>query len=104
MKLVDGSEEERRAYLKRKSALKRRYGVTPEQYAKMFELQGGTCAICRRPPRRRRLSVDHDHTTKRVRGLLCFTCNKYKVAKNDVDSAWAVFEYLERDFDGRWLF
>lgn len=39
--------------------------------------QGGVCAICHRPPtdRKRRLHVDHDHKTGRIRGLLCLHCN-----------------------------
>lgn len=59
------------------------YGITIEDYNKMFIDQGGCCAICRRPEvivdkrtdRMRRLSVDHDHETGIVRGLLCHACN-----------------------------
>lgn len=58
-----------------------RYGVTPEDYDRMFAEQGGVCAICGQPEtatRRgivRSLCVDHDHTTGVVRGLLCSRCN-----------------------------
>lgn len=55
----------------------RTYGVTEETYRALFEAQQGRCAICRRQPRRRRLAVDHDHNTGRVRGLLCYTCNHW---------------------------
>lgn len=41
----------------------------------MLEAQDGGCAICGRPPKNQRLSVDHDHKTGLVRGLLCWTCN-----------------------------
>ena len=54
---------------------KRLYGLTKEGYDTLLEQQGGKCAICRRPDRGRRLAVDHDHQTHRVRGLLCRTCN-----------------------------
>ena len=64
----------------RNANLLRVYGITLAQYNHMLEAQGGKCAICRRPPGqdgkgRRNLSVDHDHTTGQVRGLLCFHCN-----------------------------
>jgi hypothetical protein len=45
----------------------------------MVKSQGSLCAICELPPRGKgretKLHVDHDHTTKAVRGLLCFRCN-----------------------------
>lgn len=63
--------------------LKRKYGITLADYNRMKEEQGGVCAICHQPetsydPKThiiRGLSVDHCHTTKKVRGLLCFNCN-----------------------------
>ncbi len=41
----------------------------------MLAAQGGVCAICKTPPNGVRLSVDHDHKTAAVRGLLCAPCN-----------------------------
>lgn len=60
----------------RKSWLKK-YGLTPESYNEMLVEQGGACAICRQFPEMfaRRLHVDHDHGTGRVRALLCHGCN-----------------------------
>lgn len=53
------------------------YGITAEQYASLLRYQGGKCFICQRATgKRRRLSVDHDHKTGRVRGLLCNPCNR----------------------------
>src|SRR5262249_17405227 len=49
------------------------------QYNKMLTLQHGVCAICRKAPGSRRLHVDHDHASGRVRGLLCWFCNLYFV-------------------------
>lgn len=52
------------------------YGLTLTQYAVMLRKQRGKCAICRKPPAAaRRLAVDHCHKTKKVRALLCHTCN-----------------------------
>lgn len=53
------------------------YGITEAQYKEMFDAQDGRCAICGRKPVRRRLAVDHDHNTGKVRGLLCYTCNHF---------------------------
>ena len=59
----------------RKRNLKRAYGITVEEYDALLELQGGVCAICGNPPDRSRLSVDHNHSTGQIRGLLCNSCN-----------------------------
>lgn len=62
---------------RRKSMLKRRYGVTLEQYDRMLEEQNGVCAICGGVNKGGwRLAVDHDHDTGKVRGLLCQNCNR----------------------------
>jgi hypothetical protein len=62
---------------RRKRVLRRRYGISPEEYNQLFEAQGGVCAICHRPCRSgRALAVDHDHHTGKVRGLLCVCCNQ----------------------------
>ncbi len=46
-------------------------------YKKLIEQQGGCCAICGKQPSKsdRILSIDHNHTTDKVRGLLCVYCN-----------------------------
>jgi Autographiviridae endonuclease VII len=50
--------------------------MSVSEYKGVIARQFGVCAICRREPDAgRRLHVDHDHDTGRVRGLLCFTCN-----------------------------
>ena len=56
--------------------LKRRYGITFADYYRMIEAQDGGCAICGYRPKNIRLSVDHDHKTGQVRGLLCIKCNR----------------------------
>lgn len=52
------------------------YGLTTADFVRHFAAQKGLCAICSKPnERRRRLAVDHCHTSGRVRGLLCDACN-----------------------------
>lgn len=60
---------------RRANNLRHRYGIEEEDYDRMFDEQGGVCHICQDPPGRYNLSVDHDHSTGRVRGLLCHNCN-----------------------------
>jgi hypothetical protein len=63
-------------------SLRYRHGITIDDYNKMLEQQDGTCAICKSPPqpfgKRKwlRLAVDHNHTTGKIRGLLCPKCNQ----------------------------
>ena len=60
----------------RAAHLKRKYGITPEDYERRLAQQGGGCAVCGRAPKAgKSLHVDHDHETGYVRGLLCFKCN-----------------------------
>lgn len=53
----------------------RAYGINLDGYSKMLAAQGGACKICREPPTKVSLHVDHCHSTGRVRGLLCSKCN-----------------------------
>lgn len=52
------------------------YGIGRDDYDRLYAAQGGMCPICQRATgKTRRLSVDHDHATLAVRGLLCRPCN-----------------------------
>lgn len=72
---------ERHPDARRHQQRRRKYGITESDYAALLEAQGGVCAICRRAEREVRsaralaLSVDHDHATGTIRGLLCKDCN-----------------------------
>jgi uncharacterized protein YbaR (Trm112 family) len=72
-----GRRKERDPLVQRRSELKRLYGITLEDYVEMFDSQNGVCAICFKECKTKNsLSVDHDHTTGKVRGLLCNACNR----------------------------
>lgn len=52
------------------------YGISAADYDALLQRQNGLCAGCgTKPTKKRRLAVDHDHKTKKIRGLLCFNCN-----------------------------
>lgn len=59
--------------------------------------QDATCASCgQRRPAPRRLDVDHDHATGRIRGLLCHRCNRTLAPHVTPDWCRAAADYLER--------
>jgi hypothetical protein len=69
----------------------------------MLREQGGLCAICREPERRRHangrlwdLGVDHDHLTGKVRGLLCARCNTAIAFLRDGALFESASKYLEK--------
>ena len=98
------ANKERKWRIGRRNLLKKRYGLTPEQFDALWESQGGTCAICHESPQyfagiakphRLPLYVDHDHLTGTVRGLLCWNCNiAIGHFKDDVDRLEAAINYL----------
>lgn len=92
----------------RGSYLRKKYGISLEQYEGLFQAQGGVCAICHQPETRKvgvraltpdgvhALSVDHCHETGKIRGLLCTACNVLiGFAKEDVAVLRRSIEYLE---------
>jgi len=82
-------ERQRRA---RQNKLITKYGIRPEWYEEKLKEQGNACAICREPfisnGQRRVAEIDHKKGTKKVRGLLCHSCN-WAIYKIDQDPAWA---------------
>ncbi len=80
-----------------------KYGITSEQYELMLISQNGVCKICGQPETKRNapnqiqiLSVDHDHQTGKVRGLLCHSCNRGLGAfKDNVTFLDAASAYLK---------
>ncbi len=87
-------------------ALERRYGITREDYWNMYQFQGGVCYICQRATgKTRRLTVDHDHKTGLVRGLLCRPCNTILGHfRDDPAAAQRVIDYLAAPPFSRMMF
>lgn len=73
------------------------YGMTPDDYNKMFEAQEGRCAICgvSQVELKRRLAIDHDHISGKIRGLLCERCNlMLGKANDDINILTSAIQYL----------
>lgn len=86
---------DKKAYA-RKWGLKKKYGLTMEDFAAMIVAQGNACAISKTPfGPGSKICVDHDHVTGRVRGLLCDSCNKGLGAFSDeVERLQSAIAYL----------
>lgn len=78
----------------RNARIQKTYGLSAEDYQKLFVFQGGRCAICQET-RKTNLAVDHCHKTEAVRGLLCARCNSQLLARGARDRA----EVLRRAAD-----
>jgi hypothetical protein len=88
------SESERLRWLH----VARKYGITKAEYFAIYERQSGACAICGNRNNGTRykglpLYIDHDHKTRKVRGLLCNKCN---VALGMLGENTALFEKIAR--------
>jgi hypothetical protein len=68
---------EKRKLVVKKSFIKCKYGIVYEDYLSMHREQEYRCKICKRHADefKKKLVVDHDHKTGKVRALLCVTCN-----------------------------
>jgi len=85
------SEEVKKARYKRNTL--RIHGLTPENYEEILQLHENKCAVCKSEEN---LCVDHDHTTGKVRGILCNSCNAaLGMLKDDPNIIWNLYLYLK---------
>lgn len=77
---------------------KNKYGLTEETYKNMFVIQENKCAICGTSFNEKKPVVDHNHETKKVRGLLCGHCNTLLgMAHDDINILKNAIIYLENN-------
>lgn len=85
--------------------LKRQYNISLGDYNNLLEQQQNVCAICSQPESSidsrhqliRKLAVDHCHSTGKVRGLLCQTCNTtLGKVKESEEHLQALINYLRK--------
>jgi len=82
-KFLEDNPEKKQSYYEKhkqnwlKYTLRNKFDISVEDYDRMLKEQNGVCAICGQPESsdRQRLSVDHNHETGEIRGLLCQKCN-----------------------------
>lgn len=93
---------ERRDHFRHKER-ERKFGVGLREYEAMFVSQGGKCAICQCEETATRngspisLAVDHNHSTGKVRQLLCAACNKaIGLMKEDRNILLSTIQYLDK--------
>lgn len=87
---------------RKNTMLRNQFGICINTYESMLQKQKGVCALCLRPETRKhqngavkQLAVDHDHSTGRVRGLLCTDCNRgLGCFKDDLKALQAAVRYL----------
>lgn len=85
--------------------LKRRYNLTIEQYNELYIIQQGRCQICGEHQSNLAiaLSVDHNHNSKQVRGLLCQQCNtalgSFRVDDVGIELLTCAIEYIKASLD-----
>jgi len=82
----------------RNCLLQRRYGISAAAYDALAAAQHEACAICGTPriDLKRGLSVDHDHSTGKVRALLCQKCNAaLGLLNEDLAVAHKLVEYIQ---------
>jgi len=86
--------------------LMRDFGITLEQYNTLAKEQNNVCRLCgktesqidSRKNTQRSLSVDHNHVTGKIRGLLCSTCNVgLGMFKDDTNLLHSAINYLNRN-------
>lgn len=89
-------EKKRRKGQTHEKRVQKEYGLKPGEYGQLYLAQGGQCAFgCGATGASRKLSVDHDHKTGLVRGLLCRPCNDLLGhLRDDPERARLIITYL----------
>ena len=84
--------------MERNRKLKQNYNITLDEYNLMVEAQQNRCLICNTMPLNKKLYVDHNHTTGRIRGLLCHHCNSgLGYFKDNTKFLQKAIEYLNKE-------
>ncbi len=83
---------------RRDEKLKKSFNICLKEYEIVLEKQNFRCKICGITPKKngKALAVDHDHFTRKIRGLLCNNCNVcVGFLQNNPMIAYKIAEYLQ---------
>ena len=86
--------------VRRKYTLKKKHGITIEQYDEMIMKQEHRCAICgiHQSELGKSFDVDHNHTTGKIRGILCNACNQaIGLLDDSVGLLSKAIDYLQKE-------
>lgn len=78
----------------------KKYGITVEEYNRIFKEQNACCAGCKKHQSEfnKKLSVDHCHITGKIRGLLCVNCNfVLGNAHDNINTLLSLIDYLKKN-------
>lgn len=98
LKNVRKKESPNYSYSRKLLNLKNKYGLSEQEYHNFFIEQENRCAVCEDPitPFGRFIHVDHDHLTKKVRGVLCMQCNVFiGSARDNINILQKAIGYLQ---------
>lgn len=93
----------RKPHVMKSIDLKKRFGISLEEFELMKQNQNNLCKICglpeqavdKRTKKVRELAVDHCHTSNKIRGLLCSNCNTaLGLLKDDPEILFRAIIYL----------
>lgn len=77
----------------------KKYGLSLDNFNQMHNTQKGKCVICLKPPsgKNKKLCVDHNHETGKVRALLCHRCNMLVgCLENEKELVYKIMDYVKR--------
>ncbi|CAN5133206.1 hypothetical protein BH09PAT1_BH09PAT1_2710 [soil metagenome] len=79
----------------RDNELKKKYGLTREEYDRMLKACNHTCMV-KGCGSKKNLNIDHDHKTGRIRGILCNSCNRaLGLLSDSAEKLKGLMDYLD---------
>lgn len=92
------SNKEKAKYYSNKKYLKKKFGISPEEYGNLLNSQDNKCGICKCDLTEKIFHLDHDHKSGKIRKFLCINCNVGLGSfKDDINLLLLAAEYLKNE-------